>query len=148
MFGEPGAGGFIYLNGNLLAIELGLELHQELIDHISDGLGIQGLELDDRIQPIAELRVEGPLDHLLGIPAMVLPGKANGGPADPLGTGIGGHDNDDIAEIGRAAIGIGKRPVIHDLQQQIIDIGMRLLDLIEEQYGMRVFIIASVNSPP
>ena len=50
------------------------------------------------------------------------------------GAGIGGHDQDDVAEIDDLAVVVGELPVIHHLQQDVEEIGMRLLDLVEQQH--------------
>ena len=55
-----------------------------------------------------------------------------------LGAGVGGHDDDDVAEVGLAAVVVGERAVVHHLQQQVEDIRVRLLDLIEQQHAVRV----------
>ena len=60
------------------------------------------------------------------------------GAAHLLGPGVGGHDDDDVAEIGLAAVVVGERAVIHHLQQQVEDVRMRLLDLIEQQHAVRM----------
>ena len=48
------------------------------------------------------------------------------------------HDDDDVAEIALAAVVVGQRAVVHDLQQQIEHIRVRLLDLIEQQHAVRM----------
>ena len=47
------------------------------------------------------------------------------------------HNDDRIAEVDRAAFPIGKPAVIHDLQQDIEHIRVRLLDFVEEHHGIR-----------
>ena len=54
--------------------------------------------------------------------------------------GIGRHDDDDIAEIDLLAAVVGQLAVIHDLEQHVEDVGMRLLDLVEQQHHMRVLV--------
>ena len=54
--------------------------------------------------------------------------------------GVGRHHDDDVAEIRLAAVVVGQRAVIHDLQQQVEHIRMRLLDLIEQQHRMRMLV--------
>ena len=36
-------------------------------------------------------------------------------------SGVGGHDDDDVAEIGFASVVVGERAVIHHLQQDVED---------------------------
>ena len=45
-----------------------------------------------------------------------------------------------MAEIGLAAVVVGQRAVIHDLQQQVEHIRMRLLDFIEQQHAVRMLV--------
>ena len=45
---------------------------------------------------------------------------------------IGGHDDQDVAKINRPPLPIGQTAIVEHLQQDVEDVGMRLLDLIEE----------------
>ena len=54
--------------------------------------------------------------------------------------GIGRHDQHDVAEIDRLAVVVGQAAVIHHLQQDVEQVGMRLLDLVEQQHAMRVLV--------
>ena len=79
--------------------ELELELEDELVDDAGDDLGRQIAERHDRIEPVAEFRREHPLHRLV---AGILLGDV--AEADALArhvgrAGIGGHDQDDVAEI-------------------------------------------------
>ena len=65
-------------------------------------------------------------------------GEADARPAHFECARIGGHDDDDVTEIGLAAVVVGQRAVIHDLQQQVEHIRMRLLDFIEQQHAVRM----------
>ena len=56
------------------------------------------------------------------------------------GAGIGRHDQDDVAEIDLLAVVIGQLAVIHDLQQDIVEVRMRLFDLVEQQHAMGMLI--------
>ena len=51
---------------------------------------------------------------------------------------IGRHDDDDIAEVGLAPVVVGQRTVVHDLQQHVEDVRVRLLDFIEQQHTVRL----------
>ena len=48
--------------------------------------------------------------------------------------GVRRHDQDDLPEVRLAAVVVGQRRVIHHLQQDVEDVGMRLLDLVEQQH--------------
>jgi len=56
-----------------------------------------------------------------------------------LGTGIGCHDDDDVAEISLSSVVVGQGAVVHDLQQHIEDVRMGLFDFIQQQHTMRFF---------
>ena len=45
--------------------------------------------------------------------------------------GVGGHDQDDVAEIHRLAVVIGQFAVVHHLQQDVEQIGVGLFDFVE-----------------
>ena len=49
-----------------------------------------------------------------------------------LGAEVGGHDDEHIAEIDRAALTVGEPPVVEHLQQDVEHVRMRLLDLVEQ----------------
>ncbi len=45
---------------------------------------------------------------------------------------VGGHDEDGVLEVDGAALGVGEAAVVEDLQEHVEDVGVRLLDLVEE----------------
>ena len=57
-----------------------------------------------------------------------------------MGARVGRHDQDHIAEVHLLAVIIGQLAVIHDLQEDIEQIRMRLLDFIEQQDRMRLLV--------
>ena len=54
------------------------------------------------------------------------------------GTCIRGHDNDGIAEIHKASVTVSESSFIEHLQEQVLDIGMCLLYLVEQDDGVGV----------
>src|SRR2546428_142259 len=50
---------------------------------------------------------------------------------------VAGHDDHDVLEVDRAAVAIGETPVVEDLQEDVEDVGVRLLDLVEQEHGVR-----------
>ena len=50
---------------------------------------------------------------------------------------VAGHDDDRVAEVHRATLAIGQATFFQDLQQNVEDIGVRLLDLIEQHHRVR-----------
>ena len=95
--------------------------------------GRQVVEVDNGVEAVAELRGEGALDGLgegrVGHRAVA---EADEALADVAGSRVARHDEDDIAEVGLAALVVGEGRVVHDLQEDVVDIGVGLLDLVEE----------------
>ena len=54
-----------------------------------------------------------------------------------LRTRVRGHDDQRVAEVHGAALAVGQAAVVEHLQQHIEDIGMRLLDLLEQHHRIR-----------
>jgi hypothetical protein len=50
------------------------------------------------------------------------------------------HDQHDVAEVGLAPVVVGQRGVVHHLQQDVEQVGVGLLDLVEEQHAVRVLV--------
>ncbi len=55
-----------------------------------------------------------------------------------LGADVGRHDDHGVAEVDGAALGVGDAAVVEDLQQGVEDIGVRLLDLVEQHDRVRL----------
>ena len=117
-------------------LQLRLGLDQDFVDHPLDGVLIQTAELNDGIQTVAELGGKQAADRFHAVRARVRLGEPNARAAHLEGSRVCGHDDNDVTEIGLAAVVVRQRAMIHDLQQQIEDIGMRLLDFIEQQHAM------------
>ena len=138
MFGEPGTRGIVELDRDVLVGQLRLQLEDELVHHMRDGGLVQRLELDGGVQTIAEFRAEQAFDFLQLVAGVILLGETDAGAAEPLGAGIGRQHQDDIAEIGLATVVVRERAMVHDLQQQVEYVRVRLLDLVHEQHRMRM----------
>ena len=123
---------------DLLLCELGFELQQELVHHAQDDLLIQRLEADDGVQPVAEFGREQALDVAHFIARLTRVGEADGGLVHGLGARVRRHDDDDVAEVGLAPVVVRQRAVVHDLQQHVEDVRVRLLDFVEQQHGVRL----------
>ena len=54
------------------------------------------------------------------------------------GTGVGGHNNDGVAEVHESAVTIGEATLVKHLQQKVVDVGMSLLNLVEQHDGVGV----------
>ena len=140
VLGQPVGGFFREFNRDMTIRQLGFQLHDELLHHAADDVGRQGLEGDDGVQTVAEFRREQAVDRRLvriGHPA---PAKAYPGLVIVRRPGIGGHDQDHVPEIDLLAVGIGQGAVIHHLQEDVVDILVRLFDFIEQDDRVLVLI--------
>src|SRR5439155_26683475 len=88
------------------------------LDDLGDLIPREQLELDDLVDAVQELRPEA-IAKLVGA-------------AD-----VGGHDQDRVAEVDRAALAVGEPPVVEHLEQHVEHFGMGLLDLVEEYDAVR-----------
>ena len=52
--------------------------------------------------------------------------------------GVRRHDQHDLPEVGLAARVVGQRRVVHHLQQDVEQVGVRLLDLVEQHHAVGV----------
>ena len=50
---------------------------------------------------------------------------------------VRGHDQHGVAEVDRAALAVGQAAVVHHLQQDVEDVGVGLLDLVEQDHAVR-----------
>ena len=92
------------------------------------------MEVHDTVETVPELGGEGLLQRLEnGVPVDGLPLEADGLPADLPGAGVRGHQQDHVAEIRLLAVVVGERRVVHDLQERVEDVGMGLLDLVQQE---------------
>ncbi len=48
------------------------------------------------------------------------------------------HDDDGVREVRRAPASVGEAPVVEHLEEQVEDVGVRLLDLVEEEHAVRL----------
>ena len=65
-----------------------------------------------------------------------------------VGADVRGQKNDGVGEIDPPALAVGKMPFIQQLQQHVEDVGMRLLDLVEQHDLIGGGGTASVRLPP
>ena len=97
------------------------------------------LEDDDLIDPVQELRAkvvaQAGLHPLGGRGEGIRPGLA--GLDQCSRADVAGHDHDRVAEADGSALGIGQAPVVEELKQDVEDVGMGLLDLVEQHHLVR-----------
>src|SRR2546427_12614828 len=107
-----------------------------LFRSLADLLPRELVEDDDFVDAVEELGPERLL-QLAGDPVLhVLVGDAGlvvryreperGVPRDLRRPNVRGHDHDRVAEVHRAALGVGEAPVLEDLKQDVEDVRVRL----------------------
>ncbi len=93
-----------------------------------------------RIESIAEFRAECALHGLIERRvADLLVSETNKRLTDVAGTGVARHNEYDVAEVGFSTLIVGQRRIVHDLEQDVVNVGMRLLDLVEKDHGVGGF---------
>ena len=113
--------------GQILARKL-LE-HHDVIDTVEQLGTEQALELAHRAA----------LDLARGETLLARGAKANACIlCDLTGTHVGRHDDHRIAEVDRLALAIGQAALLQHLQQDVEDIGVRLLNLVEQHDRVRM----------
>ena len=139
---QPLRGVVRQLDGDVAVGELRLELEHELLHHQRDHLAGEVREGDDRVEPVAEFRREHAVDRL-DVVALALGAREAVGRLGQIGGArVGGHDQDHVAEVDLLAVVVGELAVIHDLQEHVEQVGMRLLDLVEQEHAVRMLVDA------
>ncbi len=59
---------------------------------------------------------------------------ASGHALDHLRAEVGGHDEHGVLEVDRAPLAVGEAPFVEHLQQHVEHVGVRLLDLVEQDH--------------
>ncbi len=94
--------------------------------------------MHDSIEPVAEFRAECALYRFVQSRyAYGLIAKADERFADVPRTCVACHNEYDIAEVRLAALVVGKRCIIHDLEKNIVDVGMGFFDFIKKHDCIR-----------
>ena len=120
--------------------KLGFQLQHKLCNHLMNNLFAQGGKGNHRVQTVAEFGGERPFNRRRILARAPLAAKANrlfrllGCPR------VRGHNQDHIAEIHRAPVMIGQLAVIHHLQQNVVNVWMRLFHFVQQQHAMRMLI--------
>ena len=94
--------------------------------------------MNNCIQPVAEFRRERLLDYGHAVAGVILLGESDRRATHFLRAGVRCHYQDDVPEVRLAAIVVGQCAMVHHLQQQIEDFGMRLFYLVEQYNGMGI----------
>ena len=111
---------------------------QQVDDPLQLGVG-QGVEDDDLVDPVEELRPElGPQRvgdlALHGLVGRGVAGRAPRGGGDQLAADVAGHDDDGVLEVDRPALAVGQAAVVEDLEEDVEDVRVGLLDLVEQDH--------------
>src|SRR4051794_26845559 len=117
------------------------------VDDLLDLVLGELVEDDHLVDPVEELGAEDffeiahdPVLHVaVGHAGLVGDGEPDRGVLrDLAGADVRGHDHDRVAEVDGAALGVGEAAVLEDLQEDVEDVWVRLLDLVEQQHGVRL----------
>ena len=122
---------------NVLRAELGLQLRELLVEDERCHLSRHIVEDNDVGEAVDELGLERLLhcgEH--GVAARHAARESDAGARGVLRSGVGGHDDDGVAEVGTLAVVVGERGVVHHLQEDVEDVGVRLFYLVEEQHAV------------
>src|SRR4029077_19552202 len=96
----------------------------------------EAVEDDDLVDPVEELGAELPAQRVHDVLAhelIILPGElGDEGRAD-----VAGHDDHDVLEVDGAALTVGEPAVVEDLEQDVEHVLVGLLDLVEQEHGVR-----------
>src|SRR5829696_2467174 len=129
------------LDLDALAFEVLVQAREHDVNDLQHVLLGEGLEDDDLIYPVEELRPESPLQRLarpaLGLTEVhaVARGEAELPRRDEvLAAHVRGHYDDSVLEVDGPALGVREAPVVEDLQESVEDVRVGLLDLVEEDY--------------
>src|SRR5919199_2770319 len=143
-------GGIGRLHDQPLLGELLLRAAEHQVDDLADLLAAERSEHDRGVDTVEELGPEELLhlrQHLfLHLVVLLLRGLLALGlveaqarlAADQLRARVGRHDDDRVAEIDLAPLGVGQPPVVHDLEQDVEDLGVGLLDLVQQDHRVRL----------
>ena len=76
---------------------------------------------------------------LLGLDLIQVPGEPDGRlPAYQVGPQVAGHHDDSVSEVHLTSLGVAQMAVVEYLEQDVEDIGMGLLDLVQQDGAVGV----------
>src|SRR4051812_18838878 len=114
--------------------EAGADAGELQVDDLLDLLEGERLEEDDLVGAVEELGAEA--RSQLGHHALARVLADLAALVDPVEqvhrADVRRHDDDRVAEVDRAALRVGQAAVVEELQEGVEDVGVRLLDLVEE----------------
>ena len=135
LLGEPRLRRLGHLEGDPPVVQPRRERpHLELDDPAQLG-GRQGVEHDDLVEAVEELGLEGRAHG--GHDGLPLGARLHRRVDEVLRAEVGGHDEDDVAEVDGAALPVGEPPVVEHLEQDVEGLRVGLLHLVEEHDRVR-----------
>lgn len=135
------------LDAHVPVLEPLVHLGEHEVDDLDDVFLGELVEDDRVVDTVEEFRPEVLLELFVDLdlhPLVVRLDVALGGEAqvealrDVPGPEVGRHDDDRVLEVHDPALGVGQATVLQNLEQGIEDIGVGLLDLVEEDDGERL----------
>ena len=144
--GDEVARGVGELDGHTLGHEAVAQVGDHELHDAAELLGGERLEDHDLVHAVQELGTEvllelghdAALDLLVGEAARALGREAHGGGlGDVTGADVGRHDDDGVGEVDVATLAVGEATFLQDLEQDVEDVGVRLLHLVEEDDRVR-----------
>ena len=101
-------------------------------------LSVERAEHDDLVDPVEQLGPEALPQQVHQLVLQLLERLvAPRVRLDAVGPQVRGHDHDRVPEVDRAALAVREASVLEQLQQDVEDVGMRLLDLVQQQHRVR-----------
>ncbi len=87
---------------------------------------------------LLELFIDLAAHAVVGRAALAVDLETNRGTRDVFGSEVGGHDDDGVLEVDNATLAVGQATLFENLQQRVEDVGMCLLNLVEEHDAERL----------
>ena len=126
--------------------QVGVELLHQQAQDLAQIVVRQRLEDDQLVDAVDELGVERALDlaehhvvhallQLAGVGRLEAHRRLL---LNEAGADVGRHDHDRVLEVDAIAQTIREMAVLEHLQQDVEDVGMRLLDLVEQHHGVGI----------
>ncbi len=117
------------------------DTRQLLLEDAAHEVARQRMEHDHLVEPVLELGPEGLPNGAHHVVAGIVAGgggKAHSRAAVAGRPQVGGEDDEAMAEVGDVAERVGEPSVVEHLQEQVPDVGVGLLELIEEHHRERL----------
>src|SRR6185312_7717063 len=144
-------GSLWYDQFQLLLSQLHTHTIEQQIDDRIHLFDAQRMEDDDLVNTVQELGLEGILQlaeylRLHGFILVLIDLRLILGLLESNGrfliqqgcSNVGGHDHNSIAEVYRAALGVGQLAIFQNLEQHVENVGVRFLDLVKQDDAVRL----------